>query len=347
MQLAVSDLVVEGTLGEATTSPVHGVVFDVRRTVAGAAVGARLVVEIPGDEASLRHADLAGPRGTALLLLLQRARPTDAAFTLVTSFDLARVEAAGLALDGRPGAAADHVEGVAFFARLAGDRDAPARDAARWAEGLQGANAFLQQNLLLRVDGYATLGLSTDAVVARVRSRRAPTAAGDVAARGRGRRARRSRSAPVGAGPRVHDAPGPRPRRRRQPPRPRSRRASRPGTRGRRPRVAGRVAPWRFRARRRAWALVGDPSVDDPLRAVALVALGEVALASAPRRAELRARDDLTALLRTALARPALRAAALEALEAIHHDARHDHGAQRSDYGSARWGSAAGGPPSR
>ena len=100
LQLAASDLVVEGTLGEATTSPVHGVVVEVRRTVAGTAVGARLVVEIPGDEASLRHADLAGPRGTALLLLLQRARPTDAAFTLLSRLRLPASHRSRRARDG-------------------------------------------------------------------------------------------------------------------------------------------------------------------------------------------------------------------------------------------------------
>ena len=321
LQLAASDLVVEGTLGEATTSPVHGVVVEVRRTVAGTAVGARLVVEIPGDEASLRHADLAGPRGTALLLLLQRARPTDAAFTLVTSFDLARVEAAGVALDGRPGAAADHVEGVAFFARLAGDRDAPARDAARWAEGLRGGNAFVQQNLLLRVDGYATLGLSTGAVGPRALAARATAAPellravvdaarGDVGPhpwalvpayttlRGLAPADAAAAEAALAAGLASRDgavlAPA-------------LRATARLGLGG---------------AVERAWALVGDPAVDDALRATALGALGEAALASAAQRAALRARADLTALLRKALGRPALRAAALAALEAIHRDGR-------------------------
>ncbi|MBL9089381.1 MAG: hypothetical protein JNM10_19740 [Planctomycetia bacterium] len=321
VQLAVSDLVVEGTVGDATTSPVHGVGFDVRRTVAGTPVGARLVVAVPDEEASLRHADLAGPRGTALLLLLQRARPTDAAFTLVTSFDLARVEAAGVALDGRPGAAADHVEGVAFFARLAGDRDAPARDAARWAEGLRGGNAFVQQNLLLRVDGYAALGLSTGAVGPRALAARA-TAAPDLL------------RAVVDA---ARGEPGPHPWA--LGPAYRSLRALAPDAAsaaeaalatGLASRDGAVLAPALRAAARlglvgaveRAWALVGDPAIDDALRATALSALGEAALASAPQRAALRARADLTALLRKALGRPALRAAALEALEAIHRDGR-------------------------
>lgn len=344
VQLAASDLVVEGTLGEATTSPVNGVVFDVRRTVAGTAVGARLVVAVPDDEASLRHADLAGPRGTALLLLLQRARPADAAFTLVTSFHLERVEAAGLALAGRPGAAADHVEGLAFFARLAGDRDAPARDAARWAEGLRAGSTFVQQNLLLRVHGYATLGLSTGPVGPRALAARA-TAAPELlravvdAARGeigphpwalvpayttlRGLvpADAAAAEAALATGLASRDATVLAPA---------LRATARLG-------LAGAVE--------RAWALVGDPAIDDALRATALTALGEAALASAAQRAALRARADLTALLRKALGRPALRAAALAALEAIHRDGRVTITARNEAQWLGEWEPSGGAPP--
>ena len=179
----------------------------------------------------------------------------------------------------------------------------------------------MQQNLLLRVDGYAALGLSTGAVGPRALAARATAAPALLRA--------------------VVDAargePGPHPwalvpayttLRGLAPDAAAAAEASlATGLASREP---GVVAPALRAASRlglsaaatRAWALVGDPTVDDPLRAVAIVALGEVALASAPRRAELRARDDLTALLRTALERPALRAAALGALHAIHRDAR-------------------------
>jgi len=193
--LTATDLVVEGMIGAPTGVPAGVsadrassrassrsstfVAIDVRRTVAGAEAGRRVFVARASADgaASLRDADLRRPPGTALLLLLLllllRASPTASAWTLVSSVDLASIEDAVLDLEGRPGGAADHVETAAFFARLAGDRGDPARDAACRAEGVRTGTPYLQQNLRLRVTGSGAFAAAYDPVVGRVRAARA------------------------------------------------------------------------------------------------------------------------------------------------------------------------------
>ncbi len=86
--------------------------------------------------------------------------------------------------------------------------------------------------------------------------------------------------------------------------------------------------------------------MDDALRSVAMRALGDAALAPPRTGGALRACDDLTATLRAALKRVPLRAAALEALEAIHHDARVTITARNEGPRLATWGSPVGTGPS-
>lgn len=355
--LAATDLVVEGTIAappapsavSAAAPPAGAVAIEVRRTVAGAEAGRRVLVAGPvsGEAPSLRHADLRRPPGTALLLLLQRTSPSAPAWTLVSSVDLASIEEAVLDLEGRAGGAAEHVETVVFFARLAGDRADPARDAARWAEGLRTGTPYLQQNLLLRVTGYGAFDGTDDAVVARVRAARAGRAAllldAVVAAARRDPGPHPWALVPAWTALRG-DAPDAAAA---------AEAALATGLASRDPAVvapalraaAGLALPG---AVERAWALVADPSADDASRSVAMRALGDAALASAVNRAALRARDDLTATLRAALARPALKAAALEALEAIHHDARVTVTARNEASRLATWASpAATGPSGR